>query len=144
MINCITKLPKPKENTRFSYVDDSEDSQSEDDSEDEEESPDDEMQSQFERIILLDIIKKLNEEQRVNKIVKNVDLILHLPAIESICIIAHNLLIYNRSAIHDYRLLDLLAFKPDFIRTLWYTLLTSKSDKNQLYISILSRGIIIG
>lgn len=144
MINCITMLPKPKENTTFSYVDDSEESQSEDDSDNEDDSPDDEMQSQFERLILLDIIKQLNEEQRVNKIVKNVDSILHLPqVIQSICIIAHNLLIYNRSAIHDYRLLDLLAFKPNFIRTLWYTLLTSKSEKNHLYISILSKGIII-
>lgn len=144
MINCITKLPKPKECTRFSYVDDSEDSPSEEDSDNEEESPDDEMQSQCERIILLEIIKKLNEEHRVNKIVKNVDSILHLPqVIQSICIIAHNLLIYNRSAIHD-GLLDLLAFKPDFIRTLWYTLLTEKNEKNQLYIAILSKGIIIG
>lgn len=37
----------------------------------------------------------------------------------------------------------MLAFKPEFIRTLWYTLLTSKSQKNQLSISILSRGIPI-
>lgn len=145
MINCISTLPKPKENTRFSYVDDNEDSQSDEESDDDEdESPDHEMQSQFERIILLNVIKQLNEENRVNKIVKNIDSILHLPqVIQSICIIAHNLLIYNRSAIHDYRLLDLLAFKPDFIRTLWYTLLTSKSEKNHLYISILSKGIII-
>jgi hypothetical protein len=42
-----------------------------------------------------------------------------------------------------FRLLDMLAFKPEFIRTLWYTLLTSKSHKNQLSISILSRGIQI-
>lgn len=145
MINCITKLPKPKESTRFSYVDDSEDSQSDDDSDNEEESPDEEMQSQFERIILLEIIKQLNVEHRVNKIVTSIDSILHLPqVIQSICIISHNLLIYNRSAIHDYLLLDLLAFKPDFIRTLWYTLLTSKNEKNQLYISILSKGILIG
>lgn len=146
MSNCISKLPKPKENTRFSYVDDNEDSQSDSENEDEEEPPDVdyEMQSQFERLILLNIIKQLNEENRVNKIVKNIDSILHLPlVIQNICIIAHNLLIYNRSAIHDYRLLDLLAFKPDFIRTLWYTLLTAKSEKNHLYISILSKGIII-
>ena len=37
----------------------------------------------------------------------------------------------------------MLAFKPEFIRTLWYTLLTAKSQKNQLSISILSKGIQI-
>lgn len=37
----------------------------------------------------------------------------------------------------------MLAFKPEFIRTLWYTLLTTKSQKDQLAISILSRGIQI-
>lgn len=42
------------------------------------------------------------------------------------------------------RLLDMLAFKPEFIRTLWYTLLTTKAQKNQLSISILSKGIQIG
>lgn len=43
----------------------------------------------------------------------------------------------------NFRLLDLLAFKPKFIRALWYTLLTSKTDNDQLSISILSRGITI-
>lgn len=38
----------------------------------------------------------------------------------------------------------MLAFKPEFIRTLWYTLLTTKAQKNQLSISILSKGIQIG
>lgn len=150
MINCITKLPKAKEIVRFSYIDDGEDSVDED-SDDEAESDqerqqrDDEMQPQFERIILQDVIKQMNDENRINKIVKNLDAILHLPeVIQSVCNVVHNLLIYNRAAIHEYRLLDLLAFKPEFIRTLWYVLLTTKSDKNQLYISVLSKGIIIG
>jgi hypothetical protein len=37
----------------------------------------------------------------------------------------------------------MLAFKPEFIRTLWYTLLTTKTPKNHLAISILSRGLQI-
>lgn len=146
MIGCITKLPKQKENVQFSYVDDGEDSveETEDESEDEMDNQDDEMQSQLERIVLNDIIKHLNDANRVNKIVRNLDGILHLPeVIQGVCNIAHNLLIYNRAAIHEYRLLDLLAFKPEFIRTLWYQLLTTVSDKNQLYIKVLSKGIII-
>lgn len=146
MIGCITKLPKQKEIVEFSFVDEAEDSVdgSDDESDDEIENQDDEMQSQFERIVLNDIIRHLNDANRVNKIVKNLDGILHLPeVILGVCNIAHNLLIYNRAAIHDYCLLDLLAFKPEFIRTLWYMLLTTESEKNQLYIKILSKGIII-
>lgn len=37
----------------------------------------------------------------------------------------------------------MLAFKPEFIRTLWYTLLTTTTPKNQLSISILSKGLQI-
>jgi hypothetical protein len=37
----------------------------------------------------------------------------------------------------------MLAFKPEFIRTLWYTLLTTKTPKNHLAIGILSRGLQI-
>lgn len=37
----------------------------------------------------------------------------------------------------------MLAFKPKFIRTLWYTLLTAQTEKNQHSISILSKGIQI-
>lgn len=36
-----------------------------------------------------------------------------------------------------------MAFKPKFIRTLWYTLLTSQAENGQLSISLLSRGIQI-
>lgn len=39
--------------------------------------------------------------------------------------------------------MDFLAFKPEFIRTLWYILLTTKSEKNNPCISILSKGITI-
>lgn len=143
MIGCLSKLPKAKEVVQFSYVD--ENDESGDESEDEEiEKNDDEMQPQLERTVLNDILKQINDENRVNKIVKNLDSILHLPeVIQSVCNVAHNLLIYNRAAVHDYRILDLLAFKPEFIRTLWYVLLTTKSDKNQLYISVLSKGINI-
>lgn len=146
MIGCIAKLPKRKENVRFSYVDDGEEivEETDDESEDEDENQDDEMQSQLERIVLNDIIRHLNDANRVNKIVRNLDGILHLPeVVQGVCNIAHNLLIYNRAAMHDYRLLDLLAFKPEFIRTLWYMLLTTESESHQLYIKVLSKGIII-
>lgn len=141
MIGNITKLPRLNQFSNSSgYTDDDTSADSESDRDDE----DDPMQPQMERLVLREIIQQLNEQTRVCKIVKNIDGLLHMPEIvHSLCVVTHNLMIYNRSAISDYRLLDLLAFKPDFIRTLWYTLLTSKSQKNQMTISILSRGIQI-
>ncbi|XP_070502808.1 ubiquitin-protein ligase E3C [Chironomus tepperi] len=147
MTNCIYKLPKANEYTKFSNFDDSDDNirdTNDSDDSDDENTQDEEMQPQFERLILLDVIQQINDESRVNVIVKNIDSVLNLPdVIHSICVIAHNLMIYNRAAMNEYRLLDLLAFKPKFIRALWYTLLTSKTDNDQLSISILSRGITI-
>ncbi|KAG5670258.1 hypothetical protein PVAND_000535 [Polypedilum vanderplanki] len=145
MINCISKLPKANDKyIKFSNYEEDEDGMNDSDDEDNESEPDEEMQPQFERLILIKIIHQLNTENRVNAIVRNIDSILHLPnVIHSVCVIAHNLMIFNRAAINEYRLLDLLAFKPEFIRTLWYILLTTKSEKNNLCISILSKGITI-
>lgn len=106
MIGCITKLPRSRDDTKFSNYYDNDDSAHEisDSDEDEDENNDEEMQPQFERLILKDIIQELNRENRVNKIVKNVDSILYLPnVIHSLCVIAHNMMIYNRTAISDYR-----------------------------------------
>lgn len=99
---CICKLPKLNEYTKFSNFDDSDVNDSDEEENDTEE--DDEMQPQFERQILLDVIQQINDENRVNIIVKNIDSILTLPkVIHSICVIAHNLMIYNRAAMNEYR-----------------------------------------
>lgn len=110
MINCISKLPKSNEYSKLISYDDNEDISSdpnhndEDDDDDDESENDEEMQPQFERLILMSIIQQVNEESRVNAIVKNIDSILHLPnVIHSICVISHNLMIYNRAAINEYR-----------------------------------------
>lgn len=87
----------------------------------------------------------LNDVNRVTKITNNIDGILDQPEmILNICSICHNLLTCGRLAIDVFCLLYTLAFKPNFIRTLWYTLLTSTvPDKSQLSISLLSKGIQI-
>jgi hypothetical protein len=107
MIGCISKLPKSNEYlTKFSHYDEDDDTpmtNMESDSEDEDDN-DEIMQPQFERLILMNIISALNDENRVNKIVRNIEPILHLPnVIHSVCVIAHNLMIYNRAAINEYR-----------------------------------------
>lgn len=145
MIGNISQLPKPNQFINsFSNFDDDDTREDLSDSDDDDANDDVEMQPQLQRLVLSETIVLLNESTRVGKIVKNIDELLYKPeVVHSLCQIAHNLMIYNRSAINEYRLLDMLAFKPEFIRTLWYTLLTSKTQKNQLSISILSRGIQI-
>ncbi|CRK94907.1 CLUMA_CG008399, isoform A [Clunio marinus] len=143
MIGNISRLPKPNQYSGFNF-DDDDVVQDLSDSDDDSVDGDEEMQPQCERLILSDIIVMINEQNRVGKIVKNIDGLLYKPeVVHSLCQVAHSLMIYNRSAINEYRLLDMLAFKPEFIRTLWYTLLTTKTQKNQVLISILSKGIQI-
>lgn len=108
MTNCIYKLPKANEYTKFSNFDDDSDDMVHDandsDDSDDENQQDEEMQPQFERLILLDVIQQINDESRVNVIVKNIDSVLNLPdVIHSICVISHNLMIYNRAAMNEYR-----------------------------------------
>lgn len=103
MIGNISKLPKPNQYVTYSNYDD-DDVQELSDSEEEVVDEDEEMQPQFERLILSDTIVLLNEPNRVGKIVKNIDMLLYKPeVVHSLCLTAHNLMIYNRAAINEYR-----------------------------------------
>lgn len=103
MIGNICKLPKPNQYVSYSNYDD-DDIQELSDSEEEGSNEDEEMQPQFERLILSDTIVLLNEQNRVSKIVKNIDVLLYkAEVVHSICLTAHNLMIYNRAAINEYR-----------------------------------------
>lgn len=105
MIGNISKLPRPNQLPNFSCnFDDDDAAQDFSDSEDEADQGDEEMQPQFERLILCDTICLLNEQNRVVKIVKNIDGLLYKPeVVHSMCLVAHNLMIYNRAAINEYR-----------------------------------------
>lgn len=103
MIGNISKLPKPSQYVTYSNYDD-DDVQELSDSEEEAGDEDEDMQPQFERLILTDTIVLLNESIRVGKIVKNIDALLYKPeVVHSLCLTAHNLMIYNRAAINEYR-----------------------------------------
>ncbi|CAD7088328.1 unnamed protein product [Hermetia illucens] len=98
----------------------------------------------IEQNCLLEIIEMLNEANRAYVIVSNVGLFIDKPDIlYCLCRICHNLMIYNKAAIFDYKLLYSLAFNPEFIRTLWYTM---TSQSNQLGfsspLSLLSKGVV--
>lgn len=105
MIGNISKLPKPNQAVNFTCNFDDDDAVHElSDSEEEIDDRDEEMQPQFERLILCDTISLLNEQNRVVKIVKNIDGLLYKPeVVHSMCLVAHNLMIYNRAAINEYR-----------------------------------------
>jgi hypothetical protein len=105
MIGNISKLPKPNQFVNFTCNFDDDDAVQElSDSEDEVDDRDEEMQPQFERLILCETISLLNEQNRVVKIVKNIDGLLYKPeVVHSLCLVAHNLMIYNRAAINEYR-----------------------------------------
>lgn len=104
MIGHIGKLPKQTQLVSFTNFDDDDAAQELSDSDDETGDEDEEMQPQFERLILCDTITLLNEANRVARIVKNIDGVLHVPqVVQSLCQITHNLMIYNRAAISEYR-----------------------------------------
>lgn len=104
MIRNISRVPKPSHYVTYSNYDDDDGIQEMSDSDGDSQDEDEEMQPQFERLILSDTIALLNEQTRVGKVVKNIDDLLYIPeVVHSLCLIAHNLMIYNRSAINEYR-----------------------------------------
>ena len=92
-------------------------------------------------------IDMLNEEHRVQEILVIVDQSDDLTVMSSLCQLCHNLLITNKNAIHKYKLLYMLAFKPTFLRQLWSNLLTLRQTSlfggSTPYLHIISRGIAL-
>jgi hypothetical protein len=103
MIGCVSRLPKISEYSQFSNYDEN-DSSNDETSDSDDDQNDEEMQLQMERLILVNIVKALNEKNRVRKIVNSIDSILEYPnVIHFVCMIAHSLMIYNRNALSDYK-----------------------------------------
>ena len=87
----------------------------------------------------------LNEEQRVQVILTAVENCNDPNVMQPLCHLCHNLLITHKLAIHKYKLLYMLAFKPAFLRQLWTTLLTANQTSlfggSTPLLHIISRGI---
>lgn len=102
--------------------------------------------SALETDVLLDVVYQLNDPMRTRLIAEHVEeMFLGEPdVLHCVCQICHHLMLYNRLAQRDLRLLTRLYFKPRFIRTLWVTLASQSSQlRFSSPLSLLSRGIYI-
>ncbi|XP_017762268.1 PREDICTED: ubiquitin-protein ligase E3C [Eufriesea mexicana] len=95
--------------------------------------------------ILHECIEMLNEQQRVQGILQAVDKSKDPAILQPLCQLCHHLLITDKLAIHKYKLLYMLAFKPLFLKNLWTALLSacqmSLFGGATPLLQIISRGI---
>lgn len=102
--------------------------------------------------ILRKCIEMLNEQQRVNCILFAMEQSRPDPValLQSLCRLCHHLLITNKLAVHKYKLLYMLAFKPTFLKHLWMSLVSirqtslfSDTAAATSLLQIISRGIAL-
>ncbi|KAF7386370.1 hypothetical protein HZH68_013502 [Vespula germanica] len=94
---------------------------------------------------LQECIDMLNEQQHVYRILQILDQGQDLTILQPLCELCHNLLIHNKLATHKYKLLYMLAFKPEFLKYLWTALLSvyqaSVFGGAAPLLQVISRGI---
>lgn len=103
--------------------------------------------------ILRKCIEMLNEQQRVNCILSTIE---HSQSdsaalLQPLCRLCHHLLITNKLAVHKYKLLYMLAFKPMFLKHLWTNLTLVRQTSlfggsgaaSTPLLQIISRGIAL-
>lgn len=103
--------------------------------------------------ILQKCVEMLNEQQRVNCILSTVEQNRSNPAalLQPLCRLCHHLLITNKLAVHKYKLLYMLAFKPIFLKHLWISLASIRQTSlfggtgaaATSLLQIISRGIAL-
>ncbi|XP_037945574.1 ubiquitin-protein ligase E3C [Teleopsis dalmanni] len=100
--------------------------------------------SSIERDALFESISILNESQHVNAIVGSVEAYLSDEnVLYGLCEICHNLMIYNKAAILQYKLLYTLAFMPQVIRAIWFTLAAESSKLGfSAPLTLISKGVV--
>uniref|UniRef100_A0A1A9WVS9 HECT-type E3 ubiquitin transferase n=1 Tax=Glossina brevipalpis TaxID=37001 RepID=A0A1A9WVS9_9MUSC len=93
---------------------------------------------------LFDCVEMLNDNQRVQIIVDNIENYLKdANVLQGLCEICHNLMIYNKAAIFDYKLLYSLAFMPNFIRAVWFTLVAQSQQQGfNAPLILISKGVV--
>nr|XP_019541237.2 ubiquitin-protein ligase E3C [Aedes albopictus] len=137
MVSNITKLPRLSMEMYHHRQDDSSDSESESD--------DIPMLTSLENRTLTEIIAMLNDNRRVTFVVRHIDAVLEKSdVVQYLCLICHSLMTYNRLAVYEYKLLYMLASKPQFVRSLWYTLTAQTASQGfSSPITLLSKGLTI-
>ncbi|XP_067628842.1 ubiquitin-protein ligase E3C [Eurosta solidaginis] len=100
--------------------------------------------SSDEKAVLLECINLLNDSQRVRILTELTDIYLNdLRVLYALCEVCHNLMIYNKQAIFEYKLLYTLAFMPNIVRTIWFTLTAQSSQLGfNAPLSLISKGVV--
>lgn len=100
--------------------------------------------SSKERSCLLESIAILNETDRVDFIVHQMEPhIEQTQLIYALCEICHNLMIYNKHAVYEYKLLYTLAFTPKFIRAVWFKLAAESTQLGfSAPLTLISKGVV--
>ncbi|KAM7341804.1 ubiquitin-protein ligase E3C [Cochliomyia hominivorax] len=100
--------------------------------------------SDKEKESLLECIQLLNEGERVHSILDHIeDYLRDEDVLYGLCEICHNLMIYNKMAMFEYKLLYTLAFMPNFIRAIWFTLISqSKQQGFNAPLTLISKGVV--
>ncbi|PSN48070.1 hypothetical protein C0J52_03451 [Blattella germanica] len=95
--------------------------------------------------VLEQCVEMLNETSRVQMLLLAVDQSEDPQVLQALCQVCHNLLVAHKFAIHKYKLLYMLAFKPTFLRHLWSAILsvcqTSLFGSATPLLHVISRGI---
>lgn len=118
--------------------------------------------SSKEQNVLLECINLLNDSHRVRMLSEQTDTYLaDEKVLYALCEICHNLMIYNKQAVFEYkyymldlpkcifhyfssnRLLYTLAFMPNVVRAIWFTLTTQSSQLGfNAPLSLISKGVV--
>ncbi|KAK7793688.1 hypothetical protein R5R35_013163 [Gryllus longicercus] len=95
--------------------------------------------------VLDQCVDLLNDTARVQHLLLAVEQSGSPGVLQALCQLCHNLLVSHRLAIHKFRLLYMLAFKPAFLRHLWSAILavsqTSLFGSATPLLHLISRGI---
>lgn len=90
-------------------------------------------------------VEMLNDTVRVQYLLSAIDQSEDPQVLQALCQVCHNLLISNKFAIHKYKLIHMLAFRPTFLRHLWSAILavrqTSLFGSATPLLHIVSRGL---
>lgn len=101
--------------------------------------------SRLERCVLREIVSLLNDPKRTDQIMGAVDHNLdNLMFLNHLCHVCHVLMVQNRSAMYEYRLVYLLTSKTQFIRSVWHVMTTLNSQGTFTSpLTLISKGIFV-
>ncbi|XP_071445333.1 ubiquitin-protein ligase E3C [Hetaerina americana] len=102
-----------------------EDDEEDGESEDEEDPSRASKVAREERQAIEECIVMLNDPGRVNNLLAAVEHSKDPGVLNALCRLCHNLLLSRHLAVHQFRLLYMLAFKPSFLRSLWSAILNA-------------------